>query len=64
MTHDISESISLSDRILVMSKRPGRIKAVHDLKLFRGISPDKRRNEEKFNELFNTVREELNTDER
>jgi NitT/TauT family transport system ATP-binding protein len=33
ITHDVEEAVSLSDRVLVMTKRPGRIKAVHEIKL-------------------------------
>lgn len=33
ITHDIEEAVSLSDRVVVMSKRPARIKAVHDIAL-------------------------------
>ena len=29
VTHDISEAISMSDRVLVLSKRPGTIKDIH-----------------------------------
>jgi NitT/TauT family transport system ATP-binding protein len=35
ITHDVEEAVSLSDRVLVMSKRPGRITAVHDIQLDR-----------------------------
>jgi NitT/TauT family transport system ATP-binding protein len=35
VTHDLSEAITLADRIVVMTRRPGRIKMVHDVKLSR-----------------------------
>lgn len=31
VTHDISEAISMSDRVLVLSKRPGTIKNIHKI---------------------------------
>jgi NitT/TauT family transport system ATP-binding protein len=33
VTHDLSEAIALSDRVLLMTARPGRIKSEHDIKL-------------------------------
>jgi len=33
VTHDLSEAITLADRIVVMTRRPGRIKLVYDVKL-------------------------------
>jgi NitT/TauT family transport system ATP-binding protein len=31
VTHDITEAIALSDRVVVMSKSPGRIKRIHKI---------------------------------
>jgi NitT/TauT family transport system ATP-binding protein len=35
ITHDLSEAITLADRIIVMTRRPGRIKLIHEVKLER-----------------------------
>jgi NitT/TauT family transport system ATP-binding protein len=33
VTHDIGEAIVMADRVLVLSRRPGRVKSVHAIQL-------------------------------
>ncbi|MEA4893378.1 MAG: ABC transporter ATP-binding protein [Peptococcaceae bacterium] len=60
VTHDINEGISMSDRVAVMSRRPARIKAVHDIRLsVDELSPMKRREAPEFRSYFNQIWKEL-----
>lgn len=63
VTHDISESISLSDRVVVLTKRPATVRAVHELRELRGLGPMERRDHSEFRGRFNTIWKELETDE-
>jgi NitT/TauT family transport system ATP-binding protein len=51
VTHDIEEAISLCDRLLVMSARPGRVKAMLDSPFGREIEPLDRRRMPAFAEM-------------
>ncbi len=64
VTHDLSEAISTADRILILSARPGRVKAVLPIE-FSGCSnrPLDRRNCPEFSAYFNQVWKELKNDE-
>jgi NitT/TauT family transport system ATP-binding protein len=33
ITHDIEEAVSLSDRVIVLSQRPTRVKATYDIEI-------------------------------
>lgn len=60
VTHDISESISMSDRIIVLTKRPADIKEIHQINFGEShSSPMRRRSAPSFSEYFNTIWKEL-----
>ena len=59
VTHDISESVSMSERVVVLSARPGRVKAIHDLSELRGLTPMQRRDHALFHTYFNAIWKEL-----
>ena len=60
VTHDISEAISMSDRVLVLSKRPGTIKDIHDIDFeIPNRNPLNCRESPKFSTYFNLLWREL-----
>lgn len=58
VTHDISEAIALSDKVVVLSARPATVVAVHDINFGDG-SPKKRRECAEFSATFEVLRKEL-----
>lgn len=62
VTHDISEAISLSDRIIVLSKIPAVVKSVIDVEI-KHLSPLKRRENSEFAKLFDKIWREMQTNE-
>ena len=59
VTHDISEAIVMSDRIIILTKRPGSIKNILKLDFDKSFSPLERRNSPLFNQYFKSLWEEL-----
>ena len=54
ITHDISEAITLCDKLIILSKRPGRITSVMDINL-KGNIPSLKRKEDSFFKLYNEI---------
>ena len=64
VTHDISEAISMSDRVLVLSKRPGTIRDIHKIDFeIENRTPLNCRESPKFSKYFNTLWKELGVDD-
>ena len=65
VTHDISEAISMSDRVLVLSKRPGTIKDIHKINFeMENRTPINCRQSPKFSKYFDCLWKELGVDEK
>ncbi len=60
ITHDISEAISVADKIFVLSRRPAKVVAEHLLN-FSEAEPLKRRENKEFSRWFEILWKELNT---
>lgn len=58
VTHDVSEAIALSDKVVVLSARPCRVVAEHEINF--GSDPKSRRNMSEFARVFEELRKELN----
>ena len=60
ITHDISEAVSVADKIVVLSRRPARVVSTHTL-AFPEKEPLKRRENKEFSTWFELLWRELNT---
>lgn len=71
VTHDLSEAISIADRIIVLTRRPGRIKTIVPIHFSaesssensQAVRPLERRNLPEFSHYFNLLWKELQSDE-
>ena len=64
VTHDISESISMSDRVFVLSNRPATIKQIHSIDFeMQNRTPINCRKSPKFSEYFDSLWKELDIHE-
>ena len=59
ITHDIAEAISLSDRIVVLSKRPCNIKKIYTVDIDKNLNPIEKRNDNNFKTYFESICKDL-----
>lgn len=64
VTHDLSEAVSMADRILVLSNRPAHIRRILKLSFAEpNLTPLERRSAPEFRDYFNLLWKELNQHE-
>lgn len=59
VTHDINEAISMSNKIIVLSARPGSVKTIHILKFAPELTPFERRNAKEAKTIFDKIWSEI-----
>jgi NitT/TauT family transport system ATP-binding protein len=63
VTHDIGEAVSMAERVVVMSRRPGQVKSDHAIRFAAGTggrpTPLAARNAPEFNDYFKILWQEL-----
>ena len=60
VTHDITEAISMSDRVIVLGKRPATVKSIHEINFdMKNRDPLNCRKSAKFSEYFDRLWKEL-----
>ncbi len=59
VTHDIEQAISMSDKIIVLSKRPAHIKNIYDIELINKSNPIENRKDSKFSYYYDLLWRDL-----
>lgn len=57
--HDIAESICMSDRVIVLERRPAEVRSIHEIDFPLPRSPISCRESERFSGYFNAIWKEL-----
>ena len=55
VTHDISEAITICDKIVVLTNRPAKIKNIYNIKYEKDMTPIEKRNTDTFNKYYNLI---------
>lgn len=55
VTHDLAEAISMSDKVIVLSERPCRIKNIYDIILNNKTTPIENRKDKEFSKYYDLI---------
>ena len=59
VTHDIAEAVSMSDRVIVLTKRPGVIKSIYEIVLENRSTPTNNRKSKDFSKYYDILWRDL-----
>ena len=59
VTHDLAEAISLSDRIVVLTKRPAEVKKIYTIEMENKSTPINNRKSKEFNIYYDKIWRDL-----
>ncbi len=59
VTHDITEAITMSDRVIVLTKRPAKVKNIHVIEFAKTLTPLQKRESGEIHKYFDTIWREL-----
>ena len=59
VTHDIAEAVSMSDRVIVLTKRPGVIKSIYEIVLENRSTPTNNRKSNDFSKYYDVLWRDL-----
>ena len=59
ITHDLAEAISIADRVIVLSKRPAKIKSVYEINLTNKSTPINNRKAKEFGYYYDLLWKDL-----
>ena len=59
ITHDIAEAISLSDRVVVLTERPAKVKKIINIEMKNKSTPINNRKCEEFSKYYEEIWKEI-----
>ena len=59
VTHDIAEAISMCDKVILLSKRPSKIKHIYNINLTNSSTPIKNRQTKEFSSYYDAIWKEM-----
>lgn len=64
VTHNLSEAVSMSDRVIVLSKRPGKIKNIYEIEIPNRDTPTNNRKTKEFSNYHDLIWKDIDFDDK